>query len=380
MRSPSLVFTRCIHALHDLFTSTPTGRLPTLASKGLPQLENDVRIQERNGKTIATVSSIADLVSHLEPFSYLEKLPSEKPLYRIIELLKFPPRKKPAEFKRAGSGKELHITTTCPPGALKHRVSKAYEFLSKGWRVEFHVRPLKGNKGRTVDWALQNALHLRPEVISAAMPEGTQVLMPPVQDGTTMLWVLDHKENRLKAGLSHKAPTRSQMPMGLTARVKLKGAPKRQKDNAEPSHEIPEDRRGLIGKSSDGHILEAHRNAQARDDIDSGTPKPPGFKSSRESAPGMVYYSPAQANSGTKKSSLPDPKSNTAPDLEDGSTSEVEHPTQHVSVEEPLENLIRRTWKRNEAGEPQKPFSKREFKPEWKDKFQWRRDQHKQSD
>jgi hypothetical protein len=287
MRSPSLVFTRRIHALHDLFTNTVAGRLAKLEGKALPSLENDVRLQDRKGKTIATVRSMDSLVSHLEPFSYLRKLPSEKPVYRIVQLMKFPSsQKRSAEFKRAGTGKELHVTTTSSDGTWKHTVSKAHEFLSKGWRVEFHVRPIIKNKVNTIDWALRNALHMRPEVITAAMPEGTQVLMPPVQDGTELLWVLDHEKNRLKAGYTRRKPTQSKMPIGTGI---AKAAP------AGKQIVQPKDRRSLCHKSSDTHIWEAHSNPQAEDDVDKENPENPISKRFRESAP-------------KKKISLPGPE------------------------------------------------------------------------
>jgi len=287
MRSPSLVFTRRIHVLHDLFTRTTAGKLAELEGKALPPLENDVRLQDRNGKTIATVKSIDSLVSRLEPFSYLKKLPLEKPVYRIVQLMKFPPSQKGlVGFKRAGTGKELHVTTTSSDGTWRHTVSKAYEFLSKGWRVEFHVRPISKNKGNTIDWALRNALHMRPEVINAAMPEGTQMLMPPVQDGIELLWVLEHEKNRLKQGWPHRKPIQSKMPIG-TGIAKAARAGKQIVQ--------PKDRRSLCHKSSDTHIWEAHSNPQAEDDVDRENPENPISKRSRESAP-------------KKKISLPGPE------------------------------------------------------------------------
>lgn len=219
MRSPSFVFTRRIHILHELFTSTPKGRVAKLETNALPPLVNDVRLLDKQGNTIATVCSMDGLLSHLEPFSYLERVSSAKPLYRIVQLMKFSAsRKGPGKFKRVGTGKELHITTTSLASTCKHTVSKAYEFLSKGWRVEFHVRSKTDNKAHSIDWALRYALHMRPEVINAAMPEGTKMLMPPVLRGSELLWVLDHEKNRLKAGYSRRAPTQSEMPIdtGIT--------------------------------------------------------------------------------------------------------------------------------------------------------------------
>lgn len=67
-------------------------------------------------------------------------------------------------------------------------------------------------------------------------------------------------------------------------------------------------------------------------------------------------------------SSVSDSKrsSKTAPDLQHKSASDMEHSIQSVQEEEPLENFIRHTWKRNEAGEPQDAFSRRKLDIDWK--------------
>ena len=57
----------------------------------------------------------------------------------------------------------------------------AYGGLVQGCRIEFHLHQ-KSNDVRlenTVDWALEHSLHLRPDVILMAMPEGTEPLGLP---------------------------------------------------------------------------------------------------------------------------------------------------------------------------------------------------------
>ena len=84
--------------------------------------------------------------------------------------------------------------------------------------MEFHLhQKSKDRHNRTVDWALAHCLHLRPDSILAAMPEGTTTLAEPGtsdmsfkkklpknidQAKSHLMWVLEHEEalNRGHAG------------------------------------------------------------------------------------------------------------------------------------------------------------------------------------
>ncbi len=254
MRSPSLVFTRRLHALHELFSKSPRGKSIALRGKSLPTIENEVRLENGKGRTIATVKTIARLVEHLGPLSYLEKVPSENHLYTIVPLKTFRPSKKQDQFKRAGNGKELYITTSSDLLSIKHNVSKAYDFLSKGYRVEFHVRPRSNNRVQTIDWALQNALHLRPEVIQAAMPKGTKILIPPFRDGTALIWALEHPENWKKRFLLPRGSSGQKAPAEPSVLgVQADSYPRTETERSTPkySHGNIKDRRSPINQSVD---------------------------------------------------------------------------------------------------------------------------------
>ena len=262
MRSPFLVFTRRLHALHELFSKVPTGRLSTLPKKELPLEIEKVQFQDNKGNGFATATNIANVVKQVQPFSYLEKVPSESLLYKVSQLKKYPPSKKRDAFKRSGQGRELCLTTTCSTDDLRHKLSKAYEFLSKGWRVEFHLRPKSNNREYTIDWAMNNAVHLRPEVICAAMPAGSIKLLPPIQDGTQMIWILEHPTNRREAGYS-----------GNESKAKPR-----------PRHTAT---KAMIGSRAEA----THEHVRAKD------------------APRMVLYSSAQGKSKTKSFSRSGPES-----------------------------------------------------------------------
>lgn len=80
-------------------------------------------------------------------------------------------------------------------------------------RVEFHVT-VEGDC--TVEWALENCPHLRPEIILAAMPTGTLVLAPPLADGRTeLMWALHRARTALDV---------EEKSAGLTAKGFIKGA------------------------------------------------------------------------------------------------------------------------------------------------------------
>ena len=60
----------------------------------------------------------------------------------------------------------------------------------------------------TVDWAIENSLHLRPDTILRAMPEGTEMLGLPATSkshmGEELVWVFELPRTLAKAG--HTTP------------------------------------------------------------------------------------------------------------------------------------------------------------------------------
>ena len=112
--------------------------------------------------------------------------------------------------KRAGWSKEFPLTTTEHGGRLQLILSKAYTFLLQGIGVEFCLsQKVKDiNKPNTVDWALENAPHLRPDTILSAMPEGSQILVQPctttasrrVIKHSSVIWSVEHPPSLQKYG------------------------------------------------------------------------------------------------------------------------------------------------------------------------------------
>lgn len=153
----------------------------------------------------------------IKPLSYMAEV-GDKPGADIycIQTFKKPKPSKPIaspsgkNFKpwpRAGRSKEVHLTTTCTPQFLRHVLSVAYKELLEGSRVEFHLRPNHkskgGNGGRR---PLAEMMHLRPDAIFAAMPEGTTMLAQPAIDTVApkntkmareeeeVMWAMEHAE------------------------------------------------------------------------------------------------------------------------------------------------------------------------------------------
>lgn len=65
------------------------------------------------------------------------------------------------KLKLAGRAISLYLTTGSKNYDLTYGLSKIYEFLCRGWKVELHLRPKVGNGAwKSVDWALQNCISL----------------------------------------------------------------------------------------------------------------------------------------------------------------------------------------------------------------------------
>ena len=197
MRRLFLQFTRRLHVLREHLEKTPTEELLTISEKPLPWRAKGVRLEDK-GRLVATETK-HQVLERLGPLSYLEKVSTNGLTYRISQLRDVEAEFKGGASKLPGHNEELYITTVCSKATLKHNLSRAYHFLSHGSRVEFHLRQAEDENIQNISWALKNALHVRPDIINAAMPMGTEQLLAPIQLGRDLIWVLEHKKNREKA-------------------------------------------------------------------------------------------------------------------------------------------------------------------------------------
>ena len=210
---------REIHILHQMFTKSPTSmRLSSIRRKELlPADMISLELVNAEGKKlgIMTLPQAWDHIKHSETPSHLAEMDSGS--YRI-QPLKVETDEKSLNkqrstmkrTKRAGRSKEFPFTTTEQGGRLQLILSKAYTFLLQGIRVEFCLsQKVKGiNKVNTVDWALENAPHLRPDTILSAMPEGSKMLVQPctaaasknVIKHSSVIWSVEHPPSLQKYG------------------------------------------------------------------------------------------------------------------------------------------------------------------------------------
>lgn len=215
------------HLVHTLFTTkldkNSAKALATVTKKRYPHAENlSLKLIHKESDEVLTMT-LSQALQLLKPRSYLAE--AEPGTYRIqtfpeprsieVALSKALPRSyKP--FTRAGRGKEAHLTTTYTPQSLHHLLSTSYKYILEGTRMEFHLRQKSNNsKGRTVDWALANCMHLRPDSILAAMPEGTTMLAEPAvtdlsfktklpknlqEQMSQVMWALENEKALQRAG------------------------------------------------------------------------------------------------------------------------------------------------------------------------------------
>ena len=234
---------RALHLLHSLFTVSEESDQGVIAARQLSSLKKkfyprpekvSLQLSEK-GSNQTTIMTLSEALTRLGPCTYLTKAVSQPRaddspgVYRIEQ---FPnpevvqqPKKKPSPkkgyYKREGRGKELHLTTACTPGTLRHRLILAYKFLLEGSRIELHLREPKGGKADSIDRALAHSLHLRPDTILAAMPSDTTMLALPATTDLShrvklpknskrgmaeVMWALENKEalNRVKAATPKK--------------------------------------------------------------------------------------------------------------------------------------------------------------------------------
>ena len=182
--------TRSFHLVHNLFTRDrieANRQLDSLTKKIYPSAD-DMSLalyDDESGQVATTTLTEALQRVRLKPYSFLAQ--EEPGIYRIRTYIKREPGEpirsakishKP--WKRAGRGKESHLTTSCSPQFLRHVLGNSCKYLLEGSRMEFHLHQEKKDKQkRTTDWALTHCLHLRPDSILAAMPEGTRIFAEP---------------------------------------------------------------------------------------------------------------------------------------------------------------------------------------------------------
>ena len=210
---------RGMHILHQMFTKTPSNmQVSSIRRKELPPADMiSLDLSDVKGKNLGvmTLPQAWEHIKHSETPSHLAKIDSGS--YRI-QPLKVDTDEKSLNkqrstmkrTKRAGRSKEFPITTTERGGRLQLILSKAYTFLLQGIRVEFCLsQKVKGiNKLNTVDWALENAPHLRPDTILSAMPEGSKMLVQPctaassknVIKHSSVIWSVEHPPSLRKYG------------------------------------------------------------------------------------------------------------------------------------------------------------------------------------
>ena len=198
----------------------PNGELAACRKQNLELQPKPFQIETPS--RLVTVNNVIEALRYIKPMTHLMKVDGEQ-IYRIAPLE--PPRlplddqgnSVEPRGRCKGGAHEIQLTTGCSSAYLESVLSGAYRVLSfktvRRRRVEFHVT---AEGGCTVEWALENCPHLRPEIILAAMPAGTLVLAPPLADGRTeLMWALHRARTALDV---------EEKPAGRTAKGFMKGA------------------------------------------------------------------------------------------------------------------------------------------------------------
>ena len=158
------------------------------------------------------------LRDHLRPGIALEFV--KKNSYLLVDISNSRPPKRITSVKAWGA-KLLYFSNRTSPSLYIIMLKKAWHFINSGVRVEFHVqakgltgKPIankearmtgvavyKGQKLEQFNWKDEESLaklsldpssmiHLRPDVILRAMPEGTHYAISPVANFEQYVWVL----------------------------------------------------------------------------------------------------------------------------------------------------------------------------------------------
>ena len=217
---PASIRSRCLHLLHQMYTKHPLlEHLERIRRKEIPSATDlTLQLYDAEQRQLRTVTFDEALLL-IKPLSHLS--PRDKGGY-AIKPLKPPTSTEPhpkewelggrknKAFARAGRSKDMPLMTVVTPSRLVQVLSAAYENLVRGARLEFRIgqRNRPSDRSKTVDWALTNALHLRPDVIMRAMPEGTQFCAQPCYENgveQVVMWGIECERELRRA----KAPITS---------------------------------------------------------------------------------------------------------------------------------------------------------------------------
>ncbi|KAI4253401.1 MAG: hypothetical protein LQ352_003720 [Teloschistes flavicans] len=211
--TPILYLRRAIHLVHSIYAPTQSGRLAGLEWKRLADPSgSELHLRIKGIKAISPIT-LSHAIARLHPGSYLARL---QPLdsvdsipersYEVSQLTGLRPKPvlnsgppKIINFKRAGRGKELHMTSALDLLGYAFVLRLAYNHLIDGARLEMHFRLTKGElrDQKDFDHVLFMHPHLRPEPILQGMPEETIMLHEPLYDkkGNQLIWVMANDNN-----------------------------------------------------------------------------------------------------------------------------------------------------------------------------------------
>ncbi|KAL9581740.1 MAG: hypothetical protein Q9212_003717 [Teloschistes hypoglaucus] len=212
---PTSHLRRAIHLLHCIYSARDgsDGRLASLAWRKLADPSRTELQFRKKGSRVIDAVTLSQAIARLHPGSYLERL---QPLdnvdsipersYEVSRLRALHPKPvlnsgpaKVINFKRAGRGKEIHLTSALSTIAYAAFLTKTYNHLINGARLEMHLRLTKRELSdhKDLDHVLSEHPHLRPEAILKGMPEGTVILYEPLYEEKLkqLIWVMANEEN-----------------------------------------------------------------------------------------------------------------------------------------------------------------------------------------
>lgn len=195
-----------IHLLHAMFTQAGRESLAKIRNVDLPLATcTSLNLFDGKGKDLGTMT-LSQALKHIKPGSHLTRLGSMSGRYEIKSLsvseatAPLPgSNTDPLKFKRAGRSKEFRLMPDSSAGFMKGMVlRKAYQFLLRGARIEIQLRDPKHKEFTlsAIRSILDENLHLRPDSILAAMPEGTTMLAEPctlaITGHSSLMWAMEH--------------------------------------------------------------------------------------------------------------------------------------------------------------------------------------------
>lgn len=99
-----------------------------------------------------------------------------------------------AKNMKGRGAKILYFSMTINRGTFEHQMKKAYTFLQIPLPVEIHIKSTNSAKWCSTDWAWEHLHHLHPDMMLAAMPQGTRLVIQPRTDGLQYCWVMGRGE------------------------------------------------------------------------------------------------------------------------------------------------------------------------------------------